>query len=160
MARASQKSGQTGKGPPEVLKLTRRMTTLFRERLEEQLKPLGITAAQLQLLAALIKEPGTSGAHISRFCQVTPQTTHALLATAEGRGWVRRAPHPENAHTLLATLTPQGRRVFARGKTIVIRLQGQMLRTLTAAEVGHLETTLVRLIENLELRNRSGSRRV
>jgi hypothetical protein len=45
MARASQKSGQTGKGPPEVLKLTRRMTTLFRERLEEQLKPLGITAA-------------------------------------------------------------------------------------------------------------------
>jgi DNA-binding MarR family transcriptional regulator len=150
MARTSQKRGQTGKGPPEVLKLTRRMTILFRERMEEQLKPLGITAAQLQLLAALIKEPGTSGAHISRFCQVTPQTTHALLAAAEGRGWVRRSPHPENAHTLLATLTPQGRRVFVRGKTIALRLQGRMLRTLSASEVVHLEATLVRLIENLE----------
>ncbi len=150
MVRASQKRGRTQKGPPEVLKLTRRMTTLFRDRMEEQLKPLGITAAQLQLLAALIKEPGTSGAHISRYCQVTPQTTHALLAVAEHRGWVRRSPHPENAHTLLATLTPQGRRVFTRGRTIAIRLQDQMLRTLTASEVGHLEATLIGLIENLE----------
>jgi DNA-binding MarR family transcriptional regulator len=149
MARASQKRGQTEKGPPEVLKLTRRMTTLFRDRLEEQLKPLGITAAQLQLLAALVKEPGTSGAHISRYCQVTPQTTHALLAAAEGRGWVRRSPHPENAHTLLATLTPQGRRVFTRGKIIALRLQGRMLRTLTAAEVKQLELVLMQLIENL-----------
>jgi DNA-binding MarR family transcriptional regulator len=149
MARASHKSGQTEKGTPEVLKLTRRMTTLFRDRLEEQLKPLGITAAQLQLLAALVKEPGTSGAHISRFCQVTPQTTHALLAVAEERGWVRRSPHPENAHTLLATLTPQGRRVFKRGKTIAIRLQGRMLRTLSASEVKQLESVLMQLIENL-----------
>jgi DNA-binding MarR family transcriptional regulator len=150
MVRALQKRGQSDKGPPAVLKLTRRMSTLFRERMEEQLKPLAITAAQLELLAALTKEPGTSGAHISRFCQVTPQTTHALLAAAEDRGWVRRSPHPENAHTLLATLTPQGRRIFARGKTIVIRLQDQMLRTLTASEVGHLEATLMQLIENLE----------
>jgi DNA-binding MarR family transcriptional regulator len=150
MVRASQKRGRAEKGPPEVLKLTRRMSTLFRDRLEEQLKPLNITAAQLQLLAALTKEPGTSGAHISRYCQVTPQTTHALLATAEGRGWVRRSPHPENAHTLLATLTPQGRRTFTRGKIIAIRIQDQMLHSLTASEVGHLEVTLMQLIENLE----------
>jgi DNA-binding MarR family transcriptional regulator len=126
------------------------MSTLFRDRLEEQLKPLSITAAQLQLLAALTKEPGTSGAHISRYCQVTPQTTHALLAVAEQRGWVQRSPHPENAHTLLATLTPQGRRIFMRGKIIAIRIQDQMLDSLTPSEVGHLEATLMQLIENLE----------
>jgi DNA-binding MarR family transcriptional regulator len=126
------------------------MTTLFRERLEEQLRPLGITAAQLQLLAALTKEPGSSGARISRFCQVTPQTTHALLAAAEGRGWVRRSPHPENAHTLLATLTPQGRRIFSRGKALAIRLQSRMLSSLTRAEVRRLEAVLAQLIDNLE----------
>jgi DNA-binding MarR family transcriptional regulator len=104
----------------------------------------------LQLLAALAKEPGTSGAHISRFCQVTPQTTHALLAVATDRGWVRRSAHPENARMLLATLTPQGRRVFARGKTLALRLQSRMLRTLTAGEVAHLEATLSQLIKNLE----------
>jgi DNA-binding MarR family transcriptional regulator len=150
MVRTAQKKSRSGKGAPEVLKLTRRMTTLFRDRLEEQLRPLGITAAQLQLLAALAKEPGTSGAHISRFCQVTPQTTHALLAAAEGHGWVRRSPHPENARTLLANLTPQGRRVFAHGKTLALRLQSRMLRTLTSGEVAHLEATLSHLIRNLE----------
>ena len=150
MVRTAHDRGHRGKSPPEVLKLTRRMTTLFRERLEVQLRPLGVTAAQLQLLAALAKEPGTSGAHISRFCQVTPQTTHALLAAATDRGWVRRSPHPENARMLLATLTPQGQRVFTRGKMLALRLQGRMLRTLTAAEVAHLETTLSQLIKNLE----------
>jgi DNA-binding MarR family transcriptional regulator len=149
MVRTAKKRGQSDEGAPEVLKLTRRMTTLFRDRLEEQLQPLGITSAQLKLLAALAKEPGTSGAHISRFCEVTPQTTHALLAAAESRGWVRRSPHPENARTLLATLTPEGRRVFARGKTLALRLQSRMLRTLTAAEVEQLESVLMQLIENL-----------
>jgi DNA-binding MarR family transcriptional regulator len=150
MARIAQKRGRADRNPPEVLKLTRRMTTLFRERLEEQLRPLGITAAQLQLLAALTKEPGSSGAHISRFCQVTPQTTHALMAAAEDRGWIRRSPHPENAHTLLATLTPQGKRLFSRGKTIAIKLQSQMLRSLTSAEVRRLEAVLEQLIQDLE----------
>ena len=150
MARTAQKRSEGGNSAPEVMKLTRRMTTLFRERLEVQLRPLGVTAAQLQLLAALAKEPGTSGAHISRFCQVTPQTTHALLAVAADRGWVRRSPHPENARMLLATLTPQGRRVFTRGKMLALRLQSRMLRTLAAGEVAHLETTLSQLIKNLE----------
>jgi DNA-binding MarR family transcriptional regulator len=154
MVRTAQSGGRSDKDPPEVLKLTKRMSLLFRERLEEQLKPLGITAAQLQLLAALTKEPGTSGAHLSRYCQVTPQTTHALLAAVEKHGWVSRATHPENARVLLAMLTPQGRRVFTRGKAIAIKLQDRMLSSLTRAEVRHLEATLARCIDNLERRQK------
>ena len=150
MARIAQTRGRADRNPPEVLKLTRRMTTLFRDRLEEQLRSMGITAAQLQLLAALTKEPGSSGAHISRFCQVTPQTTHALLAAVEKRGWIERAPHPENARVLLATLTPQGQRVFTKGKAIAIKLQNRMLRSLSAAEIRHLESVLAQLVANLE----------
>lgn len=148
-------AGRNDKDPPEVLKLTKRMSMLFRERLEEQLKPLGITAAQLQLLAALTKEPGTSGAHLSRYCQVTPQTTHALLAAVEKHGWVRRSPHPENARVLLATLTPEGQRLFTRGKAIAIKLQDRMLSSLTRAEVRQLEATLAQLINNLEQRQKA-----
>ena len=150
MKRTAEKQGDKERNPPEVLKLTRRMSTLFRERLEEQLKPLDITAAQLQLLAALTKEPGTSGAHISRYCQVTPQTTNALLTAVEKRGWIARAPHPENARVLLATLTPEGQRVFRRGKAIAVRLQDRMLRTLSAPEIRQLELVLAQMIANLE----------
>ena len=150
MVRSSKDTLRADKGTPEVLKLTKRMTMLFRDQLEERLRPIGVTSAQLQVLAVLIKEPGTSGAQISRYCHVTPQTTHALLATAEERGWVVRTPHPENAHTLLVTLTSQGRRVFARGRTIALHLQRQMLRTLSPAEIRSLEHTLAQLIANLE----------
>jgi len=154
MVRTAQPRGRDDKEPPAVLKLTKRMSLLFRERLEEQLKPLGITAAQLQLLAALTKEPGTSGAHLSRYCEVTPQTTHALLAAVEKHGWVSRAPHPENARVLLATLTPPGQRVFTRGKAIAMKLQERMLSSLTSAEVRELEATLAQLIENLDQRQK------
>ena len=150
MVRTAHNGGQGDKNPPEVLKLTRRMTVLFRERLEELLKPLGVTSAQLQLLAALTKEPGTSGAHLSRYCQVTPQTTHALLAAVERRGWVSRTPHPENARVLLATLTPEGERVFSKGKAIAIKLQDRMLRSLSSAEIRRLEATLQQPVKNLE----------
>lgn len=150
MVRDPQNVVRGDKDPPEVLKLTRRMTMLFRERLDEQLKPLGITAAQLQLLAALTKEPGTSGAHLARYCQVTPQTTQALLAVVEKHGWVQRAPHPENARVLLATLTPQGRRIFSRGKAIAIKLQARMLNSLSSTEVRRLEAVLEQLVRNLE----------
>jgi DNA-binding MarR family transcriptional regulator len=154
MVRAAQRHGRTNsrgstKGTPEVLKLTRRVMTLFRERLDERLRPLEVTTAQLKVLAALTHEPGTSGAQISRFCEVTPQTTHALLAAAEKRGWVVRSPDPENAHTLLATLTPQGKRIFVRGRTIARKLQTRMLGTLTAVERGQLEILLSQLIANL-----------
>lgn len=150
MDRGTQNGGRSDKDPPEVLKLTRRMTMLFRERLEERLKPLGITAAQLQLLAALTKEPGSSGAHLSRYCEVTPQTTHALLAAVEKRGWVSRTPHPENARVLLAALTPHGERLFRKAKAIAIKLQDQMLSSLSSTEIRRLEATLQQLVRNLE----------
>lgn len=149
MRRMAPKRVGDNKNPPEVVKLTRRMTVLFRERMEEQLRPLDITAAQLQLLAALVKEPGTSGAHISRYCQVTPQTTNALLTAVEKRGWIARTPHPENSRVLLATLTPEGERVFRRGKAVAIRLQDQMLRTLSPTEIRQVESALAQMIANL-----------
>ena len=136
--------------PPEILKLARRMTVILRDRLEVQLRPLGVTAAQLHVLAALTREPDSSGAHLARYCQVTPQTMHALLSAAERHGWVRRKPHAQNEHTLLATLTPEGRRIFARGKAIAMRLQRRMLSALTPDDVARLETTLALLIERLE----------
>ena len=157
MAQAGQSSLPRAKAsaerPSQVLKLTKRMSVLFRERLDERLRPLGITTAQLQVLAALsdaAAPAGKSGAQISRYCQVTPQTTHALLSTTERLGWVARAPHPDNAHTLVASLTPLGKRVFSRGRALAVTLQSQMLRSLSAAEVRQLEATLTTLIANLD----------
>ena len=136
--------------PPVVLKLASRLKMVFRDRVEERLRPLGITMAQLQVLTALVDEPGMSGAQLARVRHVSPQTIHALLMATEERGWIRRSTHPENNRTLLATLTPQGRRICARAGKIALELQFHVLSTFEANEVRRVEVLLEEMITNLE----------
>jgi DNA-binding MarR family transcriptional regulator len=123
---------------------------VFRERVEERLRPLGVTMAQLQVLTPLVDEPGMSGAQLARVRHVSPQTIHALLMATEERGWMRRSTHPENNRTLLATLTPQGRRICARAGKIALELQFDVLSTFEANEVRRVEVLLEEMITNLE----------
>jgi DNA-binding MarR family transcriptional regulator len=103
--------------------------------------------AQLQVLTALVNEPGMSGAQLAR---ISPQTFHALLMATEERGWIRRSTHPENNRTLLATLTPQGRLLCARGGTVARELQFHILSTFEANEVRRVELLLEQMIKNME----------
>jgi MarR family transcriptional regulator, organic hydroperoxide resistance regulator len=143
-------SVQLGIEPPAVLKLVARLRMVFRERLEERLRPIGVTMAQLQVLTALVNEPGMSGAQLARVRHVSPQTIHALLMATEERGWIRRSTHPENNRTLLATLTPQGQRICARGRKIALELQFHILSTFEANEVRRVELLLEQMITNME----------
>jgi MarR family transcriptional regulator, organic hydroperoxide resistance regulator len=143
-------SVQLGIEPPAVLKLAARLRMVFRERLEERLRPVGVTMAQLQVLTALINEPGMSGAQLARVRHVSPQTIHALLMATEERGWIRRSTHPERNRALLVTLTPQGRRICARGRKIALELQFHILNTFEANEVRRVELLLEQMIANME----------
>jgi MarR family transcriptional regulator, organic hydroperoxide resistance regulator len=136
--------------PPAVLQLAARLRMVFRERLEERLRPIGVTMAQLQVLTALVNEPGMSGAQLARVRHVCPQTIHALLMATEERGWIRRSTHPEKNRALLATLTPKGRRICARGQKIAFELQFRTLSTFEANEVRRVELLLEQMITNME----------
>jgi DNA-binding MarR family transcriptional regulator len=136
--------------PPAVLQLAARLRMVFREGLEERLRPVGVTMAQLQVLTSLVDEPGMSGAQLARVRHVSPQTINALLMATEDRGWIRRSTHPENNRTLLATLTPQGRRICARAGKIALELQFHVLSTFEANEVRRVEVLLEEMITNLE----------
>jgi DNA-binding MarR family transcriptional regulator len=102
------------------------------------------------MLTALVNELGMSGAQLARVRHVSPQTIHALLMATEERGWIRRSTHPENNRTLLATLTPQGQRICARGRKIALELQFHILSTFEANEVRRVEVLLEEMITNLE----------
>lgn len=111
------------------------------------LTPVGVTMAQLQVLTPLVDEPGMSGAQLARVRRVSPQTIHALLMATEERGWIRRSTDPENNRTLLAKLTPQGRRICAAGRenrartgvpcTKYLRRQGGATGRSAALELDH-----------------------
>jgi DNA-binding MarR family transcriptional regulator len=133
-----------------IASLVKRLLHLFRESLDEKLRPCGVTAAQLHVLAKLDHEPGISGARLARACMVTPQTTQVLLRGVEKNGWIVRTRHPENERILLATLTPSGKRVLARSRTAIGHIYRQMLDGLAAKEVHALESLLTRCAANIE----------
>ena len=133
-----------------IASLVKRLLQLFREGLDEELRPWGVTAAQLHVLAKLEHEPGISGARLARACLVTPQTTQVLLRGIEKNGWIRRTKHPENERILLATLTPSGKRILAKSRTAVGQVYAQMLDGLLARDVRVLETLLAHCASNLE----------
>jgi MarR family transcriptional regulator, organic hydroperoxide resistance regulator len=133
-----------------IASLTKRVLHLFRDVLDEKLRPWGVTAAQLHVLAKLEQEPGISGASLARTCMVTPQTTQVLLRGIEKNGWVVRRKHPENERILLATLTPTGKRILARSRAAIGRLYEQMLGDLAAKDVRALESLLSQCVANLE----------
>ncbi len=133
-----------------IASLVKRLLHLFRERLDEKLRPCGVTAAQLHVLAKLDHEPGISGARLARACMVTPQTTQVLLRGIEKNGWIVRTRHPENERILLATLTPPGKRILARSRTAVGQIYSQMLDGLAAKDVSALESLLSQCAANLE----------
>jgi hypothetical protein len=88
--------------PPTVLKLVSRLRMVFRERVEERLRPLGVTMAQLQVLTPLVDEPGMSGAQLARVRHVSPQTIHALLMATEER-WVDPAINTSREQSHIAS---------------------------------------------------------
>src|SRR5258708_36689099 len=86
----------------------KRILINFRGQMDEQLRPQGVTTAQLQILHAIRTAPGGSGAQLARLCHVTPQTAQELLKQLEQAGWALREEHRGNDRILPPRLTPDG----------------------------------------------------
>ncbi len=136
--------------------LAKRVLQLFRDGMDEHLRPYGVTTAQLHVLKALEHEPGISGAKLARTCMVTPQTIQVLIRAIEANGWIVRRKHPENERILLVTLTPVGRRLLTRSKTALGHIYTKMLAGFADQDRRALETLLSRCAANLESSRPSG----
>ncbi len=139
-----------------IARLLKRVVTLFRDALEETLRPYGVTAAQLRVLAKLDQEQGLSGAKLARLCAVTPQTMQALIAAIEGNGWIRRKHHPENERILLARLTPAGERILSQCHNAVEAIEKRMLRDFLSVDTASLGSLLDRCANNLQTNQARG----
>lgn len=109
-----------------TLKIMKRLMLGFRARMDEDLRPLGITLAQLRVLHA-IKAGGTaSGAQVARECHVTPQTAHALILRAEKSGWIVREQDATNERRVIATLTMTGEKMLEDADVLVQKIEAVM----------------------------------
>src|SRR3954470_18128736 len=105
-SQTSERDRQAGK----AFQSMKRIMLGFRARMDEQLRPKGVTMAQLQMLFAIRNQPGSSGAQLARTCFITPQTTQALLKHLEENSLIVRGKDPVNDRIVTASLTATGER--------------------------------------------------
>ncbi len=132
-----------------ALRQMKRALIAFRGRLDVELRPHGITTAQLQMLHAISLAPGGSGAEIARLCHITPQTAQGLLARALRQGWIRRGKDPRNDRLVTAVLTPAGRRLVREADRIAQTIEAGMWAGIDPAETAALNQLLGRLLNQL-----------
>ncbi|MFJ9809093.1 MarR family winged helix-turn-helix transcriptional regulator [Streptomyces sp. NPDC101158] len=126
-----------------LLYLLKRTELAVRARLDELLKPAGITALQYTALTVLERHDGISAAQLARDSFVTAQSMADMVRALEGRGLVRREPNPANRRERLILLAGPGRRLLAEYAGPARALEERMVADMSAEQVGAFREALV-----------------
>lgn len=132
-----------------AVQLMKRILIHFRGQMDEQLRPQGVTTAQLQVLFAIKREPGGSGAQLARSCHVTPQTAQMLLKHLEDGGWIKRGKDKVNDRILTAQLTPNGEELLKSAEKAARVIEKKLWHGVSAGDIKGLNDVLRRCLENL-----------
>jgi DNA-binding MarR family transcriptional regulator len=130
-------------------KLIRRLLLEARARLDDELRPQEVTAAQLRMLLEVRNRPGISGAQLARACEVTPQTTQAMLARAVEHGWLARGKDEENHRLVTFTLTSGGAKMLELGEATYAQIETKLWRGIKTEDVQILAAQLEKALANL-----------
>ncbi|MDQ1023968.1 DNA-binding MarR family transcriptional regulator [Streptomyces umbrinus] len=137
------------KAPPSLLYMVKQVELVVRSRLDELLKPTGITALQYTSLTVLERHDGLSAAQLARDSFVTAQSVADVIRSLETRGLVRRERNHRNRRELLILLTESGRDVLARHAEPVRELEERMVRDLTAHQTDQFRQALSKAWQSL-----------
>jgi DNA-binding MarR family transcriptional regulator len=129
--------------------LVKRLEMAERARMDEVLRPLGVTLHQYTALSILERREGLSSAQLARRHVVTPQAMHQLIATMERDRLIERRPDETNRRILRAWLTEHGSRVLRACHRAVADVEERMLSGLTPAEAGAFGRALERCLDAL-----------
>ncbi|MER5484341.1 MarR family transcriptional regulator [Streptomyces sp. NPDC002812] len=132
-----------------LLYLVKRTELAVRARLEELLKPAGITALQYTALTVLERHEGISAAQLARDSFVTAQSMADMVRALESHGLIRREPNPANRRERLILLADAGRRLLAEYAEPARLLEQRMVADLTAEEVEQFREALNRTWRSL-----------
>jgi DNA-binding MarR family transcriptional regulator len=127
----------------------KRILLAFRTRVDEELRPQGVTLAQLQVLFAVRAQPRSSGAQIARTCYVTPQSAQSLLKHLEDGGLIVRGKDPVNDRIVTMSITDAGERLAQSVESNTQPLQRELWRGITDLELEQLNVLLKKCLENL-----------
>lgn len=128
----------------------KRAQSALRTRIDDVLRPLGVTTPQYACLELLQRTPGISASELARGAFVTRQTMNAVLRGLQDRGLVTRADVAPSGRARPVVLTESGVRLLAEASGRVAAIDDLMIAGLTEAERLDLLDYLGRCITALE----------
>ncbi len=100
----------------------------LRNRIDELVASVGLTAVQYTALSVLSADHGMTSAQLARRSFVTPQAANEVVALLERQGLIRRKPDPAGGRALLIFPTALGQKTLARCERLVDYLENEMFR--------------------------------
>jgi DNA-binding MarR family transcriptional regulator len=129
--------------------LVKRLEMAERARMEDLLRPLGVTLHQYTALSILERREGLSSAQLARRHFVSPQAMNQMIAVMERDGLIERRPDATNRKILRAWLTTHGKQVLRSCHLLVDELEERMLATLTPEQASAFRFALERSLAAL-----------
>lgn len=128
---------------PTLLYLMKQVELAVRSRLDELLRPAGLTALQYTALTVLERHPDMTSAALARNSFVTAQTMADMVMALQERGLIERHRDPADRRRLVLALTSTGRRLLGRYRGKIAALETEMLAGLSDRQAGELRRSLL-----------------
>lgn len=132
-----------------MLYLVKQVELASRARLDEIVRPAGLTALQYTALTVLERHDDMSSAQLARRSFVTAQSMADMITALEGRALIERHRDRADRRRLVVSLTAEGRALLDRYRPQVAALEQTMLAGLSGREVATLRAALVACHANL-----------
>jgi DNA-binding MarR family transcriptional regulator len=139
---------------PQIGYLVKAAQAALHARMEEALRPLGLTVSHYSSLRLLHDRPGISAAELARAAFVTRQSMNSLLQTLLERGLVERQERATTGRALPTRLSIGGATVLRQADVVVDAVEAQMLATLAATARRELGSALKACMAGLEAGSR------
>jgi DNA-binding MarR family transcriptional regulator len=127
---------------PLLLYLVKRVELAVRARIEEIVRPAGLTTNQYTALTVLERHDDMSSAQLARLSFVTAQSMADVITSLEGRGLIERHRDRADRRRLVVSITSAGQVLLDRYRDEIAALEKSMLAGLSEDETAALRNVL------------------
>jgi len=145
---------------PLLLYLVKRVELAVRARLDDIVRPAGLTATQYTALTVLERHDDLSSAQLARHSFVTAQSMADMITTLQGRRLIERHRDRADRRRLVVSLTAEGRVLLDRFRDQVAALECEMIAGLPEPDIAGLRSALNACYDNLSLPARPTAREI
>jgi DNA-binding MarR family transcriptional regulator len=121
----------------------------LRSRMDETLRPLGLTTAQYAVLCVIEQNGGISNAGLARAAFVTPQTMTGIISNLSRAGLLAREADPFHGRILKSALTPKGEKLLSKAHHDVGNLEAILLKAVGKGNASQLAKLLSQCADDL-----------